>query len=240
MGNKSIHKVYSDKRITTIVSVNVKNKWGYSFLTSIKVKRTNNKEYEFSYADLSRLGLNDIEGMYLLKVQGKLHHRVESYQRTLNLTKPNFYFSCFDYKIPYNIPRTKKGAVYLNKYNVRSLMKLYEVHKFCNGALLKVQDNLLKMVNENKLGRGNVELEGRVWTKSDIKRLKHILRNHHHAPIDDHHMDSTEPTWTRRSPPHRRRSPRLTRNTIACPSIGTTNTSISTATTCTHPHTGDP
>ncbi|GJW48392.1 hypothetical protein Tco_0080038 [Tanacetum coccineum] len=59
--------------------------------------------------------------------------------------------------------------------NVRSLMKLDEVHKFCDGALLKVQDNLLKMVNENKLGRGNVELEGRVWTKSDIKRSKEML-----------------------------------------------------------------
>ncbi|GKB27907.1 hypothetical protein Tco_0867308 [Tanacetum coccineum] len=40
-----------------------------------RVKRTNNKEYEFNYADLSRLGLNDMEGMYFLKVQGKPHHR---------------------------------------------------------------------------------------------------------------------------------------------------------------------
>ncbi|GKB43005.1 hypothetical protein Tco_0887947 [Tanacetum coccineum] len=32
------------------------------------------KEYEFSYADLPRLSLNDIEDMYLLKVQDKLHH----------------------------------------------------------------------------------------------------------------------------------------------------------------------
>nr|GEW72958.1 hypothetical protein [Tanacetum cinerariifolium] len=61
-------------RIITVVSVDVKKKWGYGFLTSIKVKRTYNKEYEFSYAALSRLSLNDIEDMYLLKVQGKLHH----------------------------------------------------------------------------------------------------------------------------------------------------------------------
>ncbi|GJS41089.1 hypothetical protein Tco_0566132 [Tanacetum coccineum] len=74
MGNRSIHKVYSDKRIITIVSVDVKKKRGYSFLTSIKVNRTDNKEYEFSYANLSRLSLNDIEDMYLVKVQGKLHH----------------------------------------------------------------------------------------------------------------------------------------------------------------------
>ncbi|GJV69568.1 hypothetical protein Tco_1485077 [Tanacetum coccineum] len=38
------------------------------------VKRPGNKEYEFNYADLPRLGFNDVEDMYLLKVQGKLHH----------------------------------------------------------------------------------------------------------------------------------------------------------------------
>ncbi|GJS02478.1 hypothetical protein Tco_0318986 [Tanacetum coccineum] len=32
------------------------------------------KEYTLSYADLPRLNLNDIEDMYLLKVQDKLHH----------------------------------------------------------------------------------------------------------------------------------------------------------------------
>ncbi|GKB72213.1 hypothetical protein Tco_0933625 [Tanacetum coccineum] len=74
MGNRSSHKVYSDKRIITVVKLNVKKKWGHDFLTSIVVKRSDNKEYEFSYADLPRLSLNDVEEMYLLKVQGKLHH----------------------------------------------------------------------------------------------------------------------------------------------------------------------
>ncbi|GJT91317.1 hypothetical protein Tco_0898821 [Tanacetum coccineum] len=75
------------------------------------------------YVDPPRLNLNDIEDMYLLKVQDKLHYLelefekdfnnvllvfiqrtviknrvedlqlgVESYQRTLNLTKPKLYF----------------------------------------------------------------------------------------------------------------------------------------------------
>ncbi|GKA41593.1 hypothetical protein Tco_0734253 [Tanacetum coccineum] len=67
MGNKSTHKVYYDKKIITVVSVDVKKKRGYGFLTSIKVKRTYNKEYEYNYADFSRSSLNDIEDMYLLK-----------------------------------------------------------------------------------------------------------------------------------------------------------------------------
>ncbi|GJX28602.1 hypothetical protein Tco_0236681 [Tanacetum coccineum] len=119
INNKTPGNVYFDKRIIFVVRVVMKRKWGYGFLSSIVVKRSDKKEYTFSYADLSRLNLNDIEDMYLLKVQDKLHHLelefekdfnnalllfirrtviknrvedvqlgVESYQRTLNLTKP--------------------------------------------------------------------------------------------------------------------------------------------------------
>ncbi|GKB84740.1 hypothetical protein Tco_0957012 [Tanacetum coccineum] len=206
MGNRSTHEVYFDKRIITVVSVDVKKNWGYSFLMSIKIKRIDNKEYEFSYVDLLRLSLKDIEDMYLLNVQRKLHHLkleyevdfinalllyikrvviknkikddqlgVESYQCTLNLTKPKFYFSGIDHKIPYTTTRTEKGVVYLNKYDMESLMRCDEVHKFCNGTLVKVQDNLLKMVNENRLDHNNVKLEVREWTKNDIKRSKMML-----------------------------------------------------------------
>ncbi|GJW57454.1 hypothetical protein Tco_0104185 [Tanacetum coccineum] len=206
MGNRLTHKVYYDKRIIIVVSVDVKKKRGYGFLTSIKVKRTDNKEYEFSYANLLRLSLNDIEDIYLLKAQGKLHHLklefevyfintlllyirrvviknkiedtqlgVESYQRTPNLTKPKFYFAGIDHKIPYTTTGTEKGVVYINKYDVKSLIQRDEVHKFCDGTFLKVKYNLLKMLKENSLGRGNVKLEGREWTKNDIKRLEAML-----------------------------------------------------------------
>ncbi|GKC39240.1 hypothetical protein Tco_1051624 [Tanacetum coccineum] len=96
-------------------------KAGMSVVT--KKTRSNDKEYEFSYADLPRLSVNDVEDMYLLQVQDRLHHLplefmkdfnnallmfikrtmiknrvediqlgVESYQRTLNLTKPIMFF----------------------------------------------------------------------------------------------------------------------------------------------------
>ncbi|GJX24868.1 hypothetical protein Tco_0231164 [Tanacetum coccineum] len=42
------------------------------------------KEYEFSYADLPRLSLNDIEDMYLLKVQDKLHHLQSDFEKDFN------------------------------------------------------------------------------------------------------------------------------------------------------------
>ncbi|GJT47915.1 hypothetical protein Tco_0974072 [Tanacetum coccineum] len=133
----------------------------------------------------------NIEDMYVLKVQGKLHHLkveyendfinalllyirrvviknrikdtqlgVESYQCTLNLTKPKLYISGIDHKIPYTTIGTEKRVVYI-KYTMKSLMLRKEVHKFCDGTLMKVQDNLQKILKENRLGRGNVNLKGR-------------------------------------------------------------------------------
>ncbi|GJY92300.1 hypothetical protein Tco_0508082 [Tanacetum coccineum] len=74
MTNRSEGKIYSDLRIKSVVRIVVKKKWGYGFLTSIVVRRSDDNEYEFSYADLPRLSLNDVKDMYLLQVQHKLHH----------------------------------------------------------------------------------------------------------------------------------------------------------------------
>ncbi|GJS20673.1 hypothetical protein Tco_0449305 [Tanacetum coccineum] len=57
----------NDLRIKSVVCVVVKKKWGYGYLTSIVVKRSDDKEYEFSYTDHPRLSLNDVEDMYLVQ-----------------------------------------------------------------------------------------------------------------------------------------------------------------------------
>ncbi|GJZ32662.1 hypothetical protein Tco_0578098 [Tanacetum coccineum] len=64
-------------------------------------------------------------------------------------------------KIPYTMTGTEKGVVYLNRYNRQSLMKLNEVHKFCDGTLTKIQENLINMLTKNKLGQSNERLKGR-------------------------------------------------------------------------------
>ncbi|GJV06122.1 hypothetical protein Tco_1343778 [Tanacetum coccineum] len=199
--------IYSDLMIKSVVRVVVKNKLGYGFLTSIVVRRSDDKEYEFSYADLPRLSVNDVEDMYLLQVQDKLHHLplefvkdfnnallmfirrtmiknrveyiqigVESYQRTLNLTKPKMFFEGIDQRIPFTMTATHKGVVYLNQYNIKSLMKLTEVKKFCDGTLVKIQENLIDMLSKNKLGSDNKRLKGRDWIDYDVKNSREMLK----------------------------------------------------------------
>ncbi|GKD82888.1 hypothetical protein Tco_1349727 [Tanacetum coccineum] len=67
-----------------VVRVEVKKKWGYGFLSSIVVRRSDDQEYEFSYADLSRLSLNDVEDMCFLQVQDKLHHLPLEFVKNFN------------------------------------------------------------------------------------------------------------------------------------------------------------
>ncbi|GJU83110.1 hypothetical protein Tco_1285475 [Tanacetum coccineum] len=76
--------VYSDLRIKLVVRVEVKKKWGYGFLSSIVVRRSDDKEYQFRYANLPRLSLNDVEDMYLLQVQDKLLHILLEFVKDFN------------------------------------------------------------------------------------------------------------------------------------------------------------
>ncbi|GKD02887.1 hypothetical protein Tco_1177861 [Tanacetum coccineum] len=100
---------------------------------------------------------------------------VESYQRTLNITKPKLYFEGIEDRIPYTMSGAEKEVVYLNQHNRRSLIKLNEVKKFCDGTLTKIPENLIDMVNKNELGRGNKRLKGRDWNDKDIKRSTEML-----------------------------------------------------------------
>ncbi|GJX15551.1 hypothetical protein Tco_0216383 [Tanacetum coccineum] len=149
----------------------VKRKWGYGFLSSIMVRISDKQEYTFSYADLPRLNLNDIEDMYLLKVQDKMHHLPSDDEKDFN----NALLLFIRRTIPYTMTGTEKRVVYLNKYNRRSLMKLNEVYKLCDGTLMKIQENLIEMITKNKLGQGNETLRGRDWNYKDVKRSKEMV-----------------------------------------------------------------
>ncbi|GKD13470.1 hypothetical protein Tco_1197877 [Tanacetum coccineum] len=79
------------------------------------------------------------------------------------------FFEGIDQRIPFTMTATHKGVVYLNQYNIKSLMKLSEVKKFSDGILVKIQENLIDMLSKNKLGSGNKRLKGRDWTDYDVK-----------------------------------------------------------------------
>ncbi|GKD92636.1 hypothetical protein Tco_1372473, partial [Tanacetum coccineum] len=181
MSSRSEEKIYSDLRIKSVVHMVVKKKWGYDFLTSIVVRRFDDQEYEFSYADLPILILNDVKDMYLLQVQDKLHHLPLEFVKDVNALlyssdRVMIQINGVNQRIPFTMTVTHKRVMYLNQHNVKSLMKLSEVKKFCDGTLVRIWENLIDMVIKNKLGKGNKRLKGKDWTDDDVMKSNKMVK----------------------------------------------------------------
>ncbi|GKA89056.1 hypothetical protein Tco_0810868 [Tanacetum coccineum] len=86
------------------------------------------------------------------------------------------FFEGIDQRIPFTMTATHKGVVYLNQYNIKSIMRLSELKKFNDGTLVKIQENLIDMLTKNKLGSCNKRLKGRDWTDYDVKSSREMLK----------------------------------------------------------------
>ncbi|GJT79038.1 hypothetical protein Tco_1045763 [Tanacetum coccineum] len=67
---------------------------------------------------------------------------VESYQKKLNLTRPDTYRSDLKRKTPYTAYSNPKGFIYQNKDKKNRLMHIDELHKFSDGTLTDVRSAL--------------------------------------------------------------------------------------------------
>nr|GEX70161.1 hypothetical protein [Tanacetum cinerariifolium] len=158
---------YSDLRIKSVVRVVRKKKLGYGFLTSIVVMRFDDKEYEFSYADLPRRSKNDVKDIRTV-IKNKVEDiqlGVESYQRTLNLTKPTMFFVGIDQRIPFTEMMKKIDEILRHKEQLRRLeeyvgrlprllilvlCKFYVITPY--GRLLKSVDYKSNLSKINRIG----------------------------------------------------------------------------------------
>ncbi|GKF31729.1 hypothetical protein Tco_0101527, partial [Tanacetum coccineum] len=74
---------------------------------------------------------------------------VESYQKKLNLTRPDTYRSDLKRKTPYTTYSNPKGFIYQNKDKKNRLIRINKLHKFSNGTLSDVRsvlDDILKRI----------------------------------------------------------------------------------------------
>ncbi|GJY89513.1 hypothetical protein Tco_0504709 [Tanacetum coccineum] len=66
--------IRSHMRILSVVSLKTYERYGYTFLKEIVLRRADYKEYKISKADFKNLHPNDFEDLYLLHLQGQLNH----------------------------------------------------------------------------------------------------------------------------------------------------------------------
>ncbi|GJR05151.1 hypothetical protein Tco_0528135 [Tanacetum coccineum] len=95
---------------------------------------------------------------------------VESYQRKLNLTKPQRTCQHISVKEPYTPNYDPPGIIYENKNKKKRLMHADEVNKFCDGTLQLVRKILCERILNFKFGH-NKDMSLREWTAKDKKRI---------------------------------------------------------------------
>nr|GFA05444.1 hypothetical protein [Tanacetum cinerariifolium] len=173
VNRESARDVYSKHRIIVVTELKIVEWHNYKHLDWITVRRDDDKLYKFKEGDFKRLRIQDIEDIIVIQRRVEdLQLGVESYQKKLNLTKPDSYH--FDLKrkeayIAYSNPR---GFIYKNKDKKNRLMRIDELHKFSNGTLTDVRtalDDHLKGIRMQYLPQS-------IWWKSNKDRAVAMIQ----------------------------------------------------------------
>nr|GEW29073.1 hypothetical protein [Tanacetum cinerariifolium] len=99
---------------------------------------------------------------------------VESYQKKLNLTKPQEDFPKISTKEPYTPSFDPRKVVYEDSSNRKRLMRDDELYNFSDRILILVQDKLHYRVLNFRMGYNKV-MPRRKWSSTDQRRLKIIV-----------------------------------------------------------------
>ncbi|GJU19747.1 hypothetical protein Tco_1153089 [Tanacetum coccineum] len=80
---------------------------------------------------------------------------IESYQTQLNLTKPGWDATGFEFKHDYTIIKSSRAVVFPVNNNERKIMRFNEIYKFNDGTLTRILEALDYRVKEFKIKRLN-------------------------------------------------------------------------------------
>nr|GEX18005.1 hypothetical protein [Tanacetum cinerariifolium] len=97
---------------------------------------------------------------------------VKSYQKKLNLTKPDTYRSDLKRKEAYIAYSNPRGFIYQNKDRQNMLMRIDELHKFNDGTLIDVRTTL----DDRLKGIQMKYLPQTIWRKSDKERAAAMIQ----------------------------------------------------------------
>nr|GEY96413.1 hypothetical protein [Tanacetum cinerariifolium] len=97
---------------------------------------------------------------------------VESYQKRLNLTKPDTYRSDLKQRKPYTAYSNPRGFIYQNKDKKNRLMRIDELHKFSDGTLNDVRNAL----DDRLKGIRMQYLPTTIWRKGDKARAASMIQ----------------------------------------------------------------
>nr|GEU83594.1 retrovirus-related Pol polyprotein from transposon TNT 1-94 [Tanacetum cinerariifolium] len=100
---------------------------------------------------------------------------IESYQTQVNLIKPQWTATGFEYKHEYTVIESPRAVIFRDKYGVQMMMHFNEIHKFSDGTLLQIDEALVYRVKEFRINRLNPGLNTRFWTRKDVDRCNAFM-----------------------------------------------------------------
>ncbi|GJU04906.1 hypothetical protein Tco_1121336 [Tanacetum coccineum] len=100
---------------------------------------------------------------------------IESYQTHLNLTKPRWEATGFEFKHDFTVIDSPRAVIFRDKYGVQMIMRFNEIHKFSDGTLQQIDEALDYRVKEFQINRTNPGMNTRFWTKKDVDRSKDFM-----------------------------------------------------------------
>ncbi|GKD69885.1 hypothetical protein Tco_1323975, partial [Tanacetum coccineum] len=140
---ESTKDVYSRKRITAVIRLKIMKRYDYGYLYEIEVCREDQQLYTFKEV-YERYDLNMALHMFARRIfiqrrVEDLQLGVESYQKKLNLAKPDTFRSNLKNRTTYTAYSDPQGVIYKDKNNRNRLMCTNELDTF-NHVLTGLQD----------------------------------------------------------------------------------------------------
>ncbi|GJX71228.1 hypothetical protein Tco_0308399 [Tanacetum coccineum] len=100
---------------------------------------------------------------------------IESYQTQLNLTKPRWEATGFEFKHDFTVIDSPRAVIFRDRYEVQMIMRFNEIHKFSDGTLQQIDEALDYRVKEFWINRTNPGMNARFWTKKDVDKSKDFM-----------------------------------------------------------------
>ncbi|GKD61999.1 hypothetical protein Tco_1299508, partial [Tanacetum coccineum] len=171
---ESARDVYSKRRIIAVTKLEIVDWHNYKHLDWITVHRDDDKLYKFKEDDFNRLRIQYIEDISVViqRHVEDLQLGVESYQKKLNLTKPDTYRPDPKRREAYTAYSNPRGFIYPNKDKKNRLMRIDELHKFSDGTLNDVRTAL----NDRLKGIRIEYLPQTIWRQSDKEKTRAMIQ----------------------------------------------------------------
>nr|GEZ16504.1 histone deacetylase 14 [Tanacetum cinerariifolium] len=141
--------VRTHMRILSVVQIEVFSMYGYDYMKKIVLRRVDLNEHVIAEREFKQLVIRQrVEDFQL---------GIESYQNQVNLTKPQWMATGFEYKHDYTVIESPRAVIFWDKYGVQMMMHFNEIHKFSDETLLQIDEALDYRVKEFRINRLNPE-----------------------------------------------------------------------------------